>query len=254
MWIAAQQWWERHHRCLLVSLGGLWVAAWLRQTQGIALVESYRLWQTFWQGVPQREEVITDARMRELQYRITEMENENRQLKRLLERQPTMSREGIWGAVIGRGADAWWQVILVDRGQQHGVKPGFVAVGPGGLVGRVTEVFPNTSRVLLISDPGSQVGAIVSRSRYPGMLRGREQNTAVLSFFARDPDVRPGDIVATSPYSSLFPQGIPIGVVRSVDLDRQPAPEAIVDLAVPLHLLEYVQLQPFSPLTTPKAP
>ncbi|HAN46201.1 MAG TPA: rod shape-determining protein MreC, partial [Cyanobacteria bacterium UBA8156] len=124
-WIAARQWWGRHHRGLLVGMGGLLVAAWLRQTQGMALVESYRLWQVFWQSVPQREEVLADARLRELQYRITEMENENRQLKRLLERQPTMSREGIWGAVIGRGADAWWQVVLVDRGQQHGVKPGF---------------------------------------------------------------------------------------------------------------------------------
>jgi rod shape-determining protein MreC len=91
------------------------------------------------------------------------------------------------------------------------IKSGAIAIGPGGLIGRVTDVSSHSSRVLLISDPTSQVGVIISRTSHMGMLRGQAQNEAMLEFFERDPDVSPGDIVLTSPYSTLYPPGIPSG-------------------------------------------
>jgi len=108
----------------------------------------------------------------------------------------------------------------------------------------VTDVSPHSSRVLLISDPANQVGVIVSRSRYVGILRGQSQNLGIIEFFDRDTDAKRGDIIATSPFSKLYPAGIPIGRIRSVNLDKQPAPEAIVEFTVPMSLIEFVQVYP----------
>jgi rod shape-determining protein MreC len=106
-------------------------------------------------------------------------------------------------------------------------------------------VSPNSSQILLISDPNSQVGVVISRSRFSGMLKGQSQNTATLDFFERDPDVKVGDIVVTSQFSTLYPENLPVGRIKSINLDKQPAPEAVVEFSTPLGLLDYVEVHPF---------
>jgi rod shape-determining protein MreC len=192
------------------------------------------------------KEVIANAQIRELQYRITEIESQNRQLKVLLGAKSKVVGRGIWSSVIGRSADSWWQQIAIGRGSNDGINNGAVVVGPGGLVGRVANVSPHSSRVLLISDPTSQVGVVISRTRSMGMLHGQAQDLALLEFFDRDPGVKPGDIVLTSPFSTIFPPGIPVGRVKSVNLDKQPAPEAQVEFSVPMGPLEFVRVYPYT--------
>ncbi|MBD0346391.1 MAG: rod shape-determining protein MreC, partial [Coleofasciculus sp. Co-bin14] len=99
-------------------------------------------------------------------------------------------------------------------------------------------------RVLLISDSTSRVGAVVSRSRSMGFMRGQGSNRAILQFFDKVPDVRRGDVVATSSVSQLFPSGLPLGRVESVNLDKSPAPEAVIELTAPVSYLEWVAVYP----------
>ena len=51
-------------------------------------------------------------------------------------------------------------------------------------------------------------------------------------------------MVSTSAYSQLFPAGLPVGTVESVNLTNTPAPEAIVKLSAPLNILEWVNVYP----------
>jgi hypothetical protein len=51
-------------------------------------------------------------------------------------------------------------------------------------------------------------------------------------------------MVSTSPVSELFPAGIPVGRVESVNLSKSPAPEAIIELSVPINVLEWVEVKP----------
>ncbi|PSN77505.1 rod shape-determining protein MreC, partial [filamentous cyanobacterium CCP4] len=163
-------------------------------------------------------------------------------------------REGIRAAVIGRAADHWWQQVVLNRGSRQGVAVGHVVTGPGGLIGRVIAVSPSTSRVLLISDPTSRVGAKVSRSRAMGVVRGQSNNRVVIEFFEKLPDVKTGDVIVTSSYSRLFPQDIPIGRIESIDLTKSPAPEAVIQLSSPLPILEWAMVHPFEPQETIDAP
>lgn len=239
-----RRWWDRNG--VAIVLGGLTLsAAWLvRQTQGTALFEAYQLMTRPFQSGPTQEERLTDARVLELKQQLVELESQNQKLKELLDYGKTQKQQGILAPVVGRSADHWWQQVTLGRGSQEGIKVGFVVMGPGGLVGRVISVTPNSSRVLLISDATSKVGAVISRSRSMGFMRGQGSNRAVLQFFDKVPDVRRGDVVSTSPVSQLFPSGLPLGRVESVNLDKSPAPEAVIELTAPISYLEWVIVYP----------
>jgi rod shape-determining protein MreC len=192
------------------------------------------------QVAPQAETV----RERELAQRLIELESQNHQLQELLGYVTKNPGDGVVAPVIGRSADHWWQQIVLGRGSNDGIQVGFIVSGNGGIVGRVTQVTANTSRVLLISDPTSQVGVTISRSRFMGYIRGQAANRVIMEFFDKVPDVRPGDVVSTSAYSQLFPPGLPIGVVESVNLNKSPAPEAVIALSAPISHLEWVVVAP----------
>ena len=98
--------------------------------------------------------------------------------------------------------------------------------------------------MLLISDPTSQVGVGIIRTRQMGSMRGQDENTGVLEFFDDVPEVEKGDIVSTSAYSQLFPAGLPVGIVESVELSKTPAPEATIKFSVPMNSLEWVIVYP----------
>jgi rod shape-determining protein MreC len=239
-----RRWWDRHG--VAIVLGGLTLsAAWLvRQTQGAALYEAYQLMTRPFQVGPTKEERLTDARVMELQERLVELESKNQKLKELLDYSKTHKKQGIVAPLVGRSADHWWQQVTLGRGSKDGIKAGFIVMAPGGLVGRIVSVTPNSSRVLLISDATSRVGAVVSRSRSMGFIRGQGSNRAVLQFFDKVPDVRRGDVVSTSPVSQIFPPGLPLGRVESVNLDKSPAPEAVIELTAPVSYLEWVIVYP----------
>jgi rod shape-determining protein MreC len=240
-----RSWWERYSFQTAIVATGIGLAWLIRQTQGVAIMETYQFLSRPFQSSISKQELLQDAETRELRYRLTELESQNQRMKELLQVKANHADSGVWAVVIGRGADSWWNQILVGKGSNDGIKTGSIVVGPGGLVGRVSYVSPNSSQILLVSDPNSQVGVVISRSRYTGMLKGQSQNTAILEFFERDPDVKVGDIVHTSQFSTLYPENVPVGRIRSINLDKQPSPEAIVEFSTPLGLLEYVKVYPF---------
>ncbi len=241
-----RRWWERYALTLVLvslSFGTAWT---IRHTQGAIVLEVYQMLTRPFQSNPSQVLHLRDARIQELETRVAELETQNQQLKKLLGyvnntyKNLSSSQAAIAAPVIGRSADQWWQQITLGRGSQAGIEVGHVVTAPGGLVGRVISVAPHTSRVLLISDPSSQLGVTISRSRFMGFLRGQSANHAVMQFFDKVPDVRPGDMVVTSPYSQIFPAGIPVGRVESINLQKSPAPEAIITLSAPMSHLEWV--------------
>jgi rod shape-determining protein MreC len=122
------------------------------------------------------------------------------------------------------------------------VREGQVVVAPGGLIGRVSGVTPTTARVTLLTDPSSRVGVWVARTSRHGLLTGAGTSRPVLRFLEKDPQVRAGDVVVTSPASTLVPPNLPVGVVQSVDERADPAPEAVVQLIAPLEAVDWVQV------------
>jgi rod shape-determining protein MreC len=233
-----RRWWGRHGLRMGVVCLVLTTAWTVRQTQGAFVFEIYQWASRPFHSQVNPDEVVADARSQELQARLIELESQNRRLQELLDYVATNPQAEITAPIIGRSADHWWQQITIGRGSKDGVDVGAVVLGTGGIVGRVIQASPSTSRVLLISDPSSQVGVTIARSRSMGYLRGQAENRAIMEFFDKVPDVRVGDVVTTSSFSQLFPAGLPVGRVESINLNKSPAPEAVIELTAPIRPTE----------------
>ncbi len=249
MFTTRGRWWE--HKGLQVGLVALLISsAWLvRQTQGALLLEIYQKiasqFQFLQPGAVSKEQ-LQNAKVLELEAQILELESQNKKLKDLLkyvEKEPLSSRP-IVARVVGRSADSWWQQAILDRGSLAGIKEGFVVKAEGGLVGLVESVTPHTSRVLLISDLKSKVGVNVSRTGAKGVLRGDGSAEAVLEFYEKVPNAKPGDAIVTSTYSQKFPSGLPVGRIKSLDLKKLPASVAKVELFPAIRSLDWVTVYP----------
>lgn len=86
-----------------------------------------------------------------------------------------------------------------------------------GLLGRVVSSGGGYARVLLVTDRDSSVGAMVERTRRQGIVRGADAAALSLMFLPLQVDVRPGDRVITAGIDGVFPRGIPIGTITSVE-------------------------------------
>lgn len=88
-----------------------------------------------------------------------------------------------------------------------------------GLVGRVMMVSGAYAKVQLVTDRAASVGAMILRTRRQGVVRGggRGGGGLELDYIPLQADVRPGDQVITAGIDGLYPRGIPIGVVASVE-------------------------------------
>ncbi len=245
-------WWGRVTSLVVltgVTVGVAWI---IRETNGAGIRELYRVVTLPLYGGTNNTDQLIQARTWELEQRLTELQTQNEQLRQLLNVPQIKQNQAVAARVIGRSADHWWQQFLLNQGSNQGLANGAVVLASGGVVGRITSITPQTSRVLLLTDPNSRVGVVVGRTRQMGILRGQLGNKAVLEFFDKDPKVQPQDAILTSELSSLFPAGLPVGVIESVDLSDPTRPYAVVQLAAPVDRLEWVQVMVHgqSPQTT----
>ncbi|WP_319422390.1 rod shape-determining protein MreC [Pleurocapsa sp. FMAR1] len=243
------RWWDKFGFRTTIVIVALIIALLIRQTQAAIVSEIYYFMVSPFQSQKQLtlEDRLTNARILELEQRETELEQQNKQLKQLLNYSSTQTTKTISAPVISRSRDRWWEQVTLGKGSQDNIKPGFVVSGIGGLVGRVTSVTPHTSKVLLISDDTSRVGAVISRSRQLGYVQGEKASSVVMHFFEEVIDIKPGDQIVTSNLSKLYPPGLPIGKVKPQKQKEDAVSEIEIELTAPIDVLEWVIVQPFEP-------
>jgi rod shape-determining protein MreC len=179
-------------------------------------------WHTFtnWKAV--RNENLTlradNERLSVQSLQVRETDQENRRLRRLLALRDRMPLTTLTGEVIGREGGGWSRSLTVNRGRADGISRQMPVIVPEGLVGRVAQVSSGASIVQLLNDPTSTVGAVVQRTRTPGLVEGEPGGGVRFKFMARDgAGVTPGDLVVTSGLGTLFPKGIPVGRVTAIE-------------------------------------
>ena len=125
-------------------------------------------------------------------------------------------------SVTSRPARAFEQEILLPVGSDNGVELDAPVVTRDGLVGRVTLVFPHTSRVTLLTDESSSVSARDVRTKADGIVEhGQTGDSLVMNRVSKEDNVNVGDEIVTSGWfsgelSSLYPKNILVGRVTSV--------------------------------------
>ena len=139
------------------------------------------------------------------------------------------------------------QTVILGSGSNDGIKVGHIVVSDQGVVGRVSEVGPDYSKVLLVTDPASAVSALIQGSRATGIVRGQYGDTLIMEWILQTEQVEVGDVVITAGLSvgnelrSLYPKGLVVGKVVALDRAENSAyKRAIVLPAVDLRRLEHV--------------
>ena len=249
-----RRWWDKNALKLAgfgTVIGGTYLVL---QTQSPLVFEVHNAIAQVFQPNSRQVDSLKTAQVEQLQNELQELKSQNQQLKQLASYSATVPTKGILAPIVLRSADNWWQQVAIGRGSSDGVAIDHIVVGIGGVVGRVIAVSPHTSRVLLVSDPNSRIGVITSRTRNLGILQGTRKNQAVLQFFDKRPLVKKGDVVSTSAVSQLFPTGLAVGRIIETNLNKSPAPEAIVEFTAPLASLEWVTVHPHNPQAVDVAP
>ncbi len=144
---------------------------------------------------------------------------ENLRLRRLLDFRSTIQGEAAAAQVVVHDMTGWFQTLIVDKGFRDEIAPDMPVVNDEGVIGRILDVSDHYARVLLITDPGSAVDAIVQRNRVRGILSGKDANGCVLKYVRGNLDVQVGDLIISSGKDGLFPKGLRLGVVQGIFKD-----------------------------------
>ena len=174
--------------------------------------------------------------------------DENARLREYIEVKKTYPDFKLLDAlIVGREGDNNTTFLTLDRGKADGVEMGMPIIVSGGVVGSVCEVGDSWCRVRVITESSAGTGAYVSRSGEIGIVSGDIglgiDNKCMMKYLPENADVKEGDLVYTSGIGSVYPRGLLIGRIESVDVDefaRQKT--AVVKAAVDADSLRYVMI------------
>jgi len=145
---------------------------------------------------------------------------ENAQLRRLLGVTDTVDQAAVVVEVLYEPANSFQQRLVFNKGSQAGLAPGMPVIDEGGVVGQIVRVTPMAAEAALVTDERVSVPVQVLRnglrliafgSNAPGRIEVR--------YLAANADIKEGDIIVTSGVGGLFPAGLPVAKVLTVERD-----------------------------------
>jgi rod shape-determining protein MreC len=181
------------------------------------------------------------------QVRLNEDAVQAHRLQALLAFKEQFISKTVAAQVIGSSGTDSSRILYIDKGDNQHLKRDMAVITSDGVVGKVLQVFPSVSQVLLINDQSSGVGTILEKSRLQGFLKGTANGEVVLEGVMSDEQVAPGERVLTSGGDQIFPKGLPIGTVTTVSTGKDLFLNVGIKPAVNLSKLEEVLVVVDSP-------
>ena len=120
--------------------------------------------------------------------------------------------------VIGTDANLLRQIVVLNKGEQDGVQVGQTVIDENGILGQIINVYPNTSRLLLITDEQQSVAVTVKRTGQRAIVTGKGIPTSLsLDYVFKTSDVRVGDELISSGLGGRIPAGYRVGRISHVE-------------------------------------
>jgi len=238
--ISTNRWWHKKNNWIFFGI--FLFLVFVRISKGSIFKDFYYfISKPFWPGKFQKE-IIIKSLDQEVLINFKLLREDNIRLREILSLQKLSNNDNISAAVISRKTGGWWRQIILNKGSKDGVEMGNIVIGPGGLLGRVSNTSLFTSSVTLLTSPESKLGVWVDRSQINGLLVGSGDDQPNLILYSKDADIKVGDFVSSSPASSLLPPNIPIGIVQSIDETLQSKKTAKISLLAKPNVIDWVQI------------
>lgn len=145
------------------------------------------------------------------------LEIENKLLAKLLNYTPPPNAKFVTARVIAEEGDAFSHSIIACTGRDSGVEKGQVVMSDNGVIGRVDKPGKMYSKIILITDINSKIPVMVERTRVRGILSGDNTTVPKMIFIPLSAKLTVGDRIITSGVAGVFPPGLPIGKISSIE-------------------------------------
>lgn len=163
----------------------------------------------------------------EAQAELSILKEENTQLKSEMDLRSTLTEyTTMVGSVISRNPDGWIDQVIIDRGSSDGLERGMSVMSNNGLIGRVSDVNPTSSKVTLLSttDTTSTLTStqiVQEDETIFGVLMGydTERELLIMGQVTSESSIEVGQEVVTSGLGGVVPKGLLVGTVAEVSLD-----------------------------------
>lgn len=171
-----------------------------------------------------------------LQFRYQELEKQYDDLKATndsFNQYTSMDYDPIPADVIVRSPEGWFDQLTIDKGSDDGIETNMAVMTASGMIGKIEDVSRSTSSVQLLSgfNETNRISAQISGGENKdgekqdtifGLIEGYDEKDGMLLFTGVKPEleVKKGSTVLSSGLGGVFPEGLPIGEVDSVELDQ----------------------------------
>ncbi|MFP4483531.1 MAG: rod shape-determining protein MreC [Spirochaetaceae bacterium] len=179
---------------------------------------------------------------------IRQLRDEITRLEEILGFHRDVELENMPARVVGKDPASRFASFVIDKGSRDGVRENqaVIAVQEGnrGLAGKVRSVSATRSMVVPIFDPSNHVAARLLKSRYEGLVSGAGDGSTLVMRYVDDrarASIQFGDAAITSGMNSVYPAGIRIGTVDSIQSKTyETTLELTLDPVIDFERLEYV--------------
>ncbi|WP_121631332.1 rod shape-determining protein MreC [Tropicibacter alexandrii] len=201
-------------------------------------VRLFRDFQSYRQLAEQNDELRRELRqMTAWKEAALQLEQENARLRDLNNVRLDPRLTYITAVVLADSGSPFRQSVLINVGSRDGIVDGWATMDGIGLVGRVSGVGRNTSRVILLTDATSRIPAEIQPSGQRALIVGDNTSAPPIDFLENPDLVRPGDRIVTTGDGEVFPPGLLIGQVA-----EDPGGRLRVRLAADYERLEFLRV------------
>ena len=201
-------------------------------------VNLFRDFQSYQRLSEQNQELRSELRqMQAWKEAALQLEQENARLLDLNNVRLDPRLTYVTGVVLADSGSPFRQSVLLNVGKRDGLVDGWATMDGIGLVGRISGVAENTSRVILLTDASSRIPAIIQPSGQRAIIAGDNSPAPPVDFLENPDLVRPGDRVISSGDGGVFPAGVLIGQVAA-----DPGGRLRVRLAADYERLEFLRV------------
>lgn len=164
---------------------------------------------------------LEKAELAQTALRAASLEAENAHLRKLAGLRESLRANSIAAQILYDARDPFSRKVIVDRGTQDGVDRGQPVVDESGVVGQVTRVFAYSAEVTLLTDREQAIAVQNVRTGFRGVAYGSGASGTAglidLRFMPANADVKQDDLLVTSGLDGVFPDGLPVAKVMSVE-------------------------------------
>jgi rod shape-determining protein MreC len=144
------------------------------------------------------------------------------ELRRLIGAGEKLPVQAMPAEVLYLGRDPYSHKLFIDRGAVQGVKAGSPVADETGVVGQITRVHPLVSEVTLLTNPDQAIPVQVVRNGLRAVaFGGGNAGTLELRYMPANAEVHPGDRLVTSGIDGVYPAGLAVASVTSVERDEE---------------------------------